>query len=67
MKHKVFHIRSDKVEGGVKIRAFGRTPRGTKFVVGRVVVVREGLTNKEFQSAKAGAIELLLAGNQPER
>lgn len=66
MQHKVFNVRSDKVRGGVKVRGFGRTARGTKFVVRREVVLRAGMTKEAFQAAKAAAIERMLSGNHPD-
>lgn len=49
-KHKVQAIGHKRVRGGVEVTAYGRTDRGTRYIVGSVVCSTDKL-DKEAKSA----------------
>lgn len=60
-KRRIQGIRRGKVPGGVEVSAMGRSDRGTRYLVGSIVVLRGKLSKDAFRQQLALATQQLLA------
>lgn len=62
MGNRVTAVRMVTVRSGTELQGIARSDRGTKYILGSIVVVHQPGMRKEVQSEIAAAVEMILKG-----